>query len=76
VANSTQCVTPKRDARNALHSIPCHIAQQVQQFVDEHLSHHPTQHIPAKLKRFKGQLASVWQYELPLAYRLWYRVDE
>jgi mRNA-degrading endonuclease RelE of RelBE toxin-antitoxin system len=56
--------------------MPRHIAQQVQEFIDTHLCHHPTQRIAGKLKRLNGELAGVWQYALPSAYRLWYRVDE
>lgn len=76
MANSTYRVILKRDARNALHRIPRHIAQQAQAFIDDHLRHHPTQGIPAKLKRLNGRLADIWQYDLPSGYRLRYRVDE
>lgn len=76
MANSTYRVILNRDARSALRILPRHIAQQAQQFIDDHLCHHPTQHIPEKLKRLKGRLAGVWQYDLPSGYRLWYCVDE
>jgi addiction module RelE/StbE family toxin len=76
VANSTYRVILNRDARNALRIIPRHIAQQAQQFIDDHLFHHPTLRIPAKMKRLKGQLAGIYQYDLPSDYRLWYRVDD
>jgi hypothetical protein len=50
VANSTYHVILKRDAAKALTTIPNHIAQQAQGFIDTHLRHHPTQRIPSKLK--------------------------
>jgi mRNA-degrading endonuclease YafQ of YafQ-DinJ toxin-antitoxin module len=28
------------------------------------------------MKRLKGQLTGIWQYDLPSDYRLWYRVNE
>ena len=59
--NSTYHVTFKRETRNSLHVIPSHIAQQARQIIDTHLRHQPTQRIPGKLKRLKGQLADVWQ---------------
>jgi mRNA-degrading endonuclease RelE of RelBE toxin-antitoxin system len=75
VANSTYYVILKRDAAKALLTIPSHIVQQAQGFIDTHLRHHPTQRIPSKLKQLKGALAGIWQYDLPSGYRLWYRVD-
>jgi addiction module RelE/StbE family toxin len=65
----------KRDAAKALQTIPQHIAQQAQGFIDTHLRHHPTQRIPSKLKELKGSLSGVWQYDLPSGYRLRYRVE-
>jgi mRNA-degrading endonuclease RelE of RelBE toxin-antitoxin system len=76
VPNSTYRVILKREARNNLHTLPSHITQQARQFIDTHLGHQPTQRILGKLKRLKGQLADVWQYDLPSGYRLWYRVNE
>lgn len=66
----------KRDAEKAFQALPEHIASQAREFIDDHLRHHPTRYIPGKLKRLKGRLSQVWQYDLPSAYRLWYQVDE
>jgi mRNA-degrading endonuclease RelE of RelBE toxin-antitoxin system len=76
VASSAYQVILKREARRAIQSIPPHIAVQAQVFIDTHLRHYPTQRIPAKMKRLKGQLTGIWQYDLPSDYRLWYRVNE
>jgi mRNA-degrading endonuclease RelE of RelBE toxin-antitoxin system len=77
VANSTTYrIVLKREARRALQSIPRHIAQQAQTFIDAHLQHSPTQRIPSKMKRLKGQLSGVWPYDMPSGYRLWYRAND
>jgi len=77
VANSTTYrIILKREARNTLKSIPRHISQQAQIFINAHLQHHPTQRIPYKMKRLRGQLSGIWQYDLPSGYRLWYRVND
>jgi mRNA-degrading endonuclease RelE of RelBE toxin-antitoxin system len=72
---STYHVILKRDAAKALQTIPSHIAQQAQGFIDTHLQHHPTQRIPSKLKQLKGSLSGIGQYDLPSGYRLRYRVN-
>lgn len=69
-------VTLRKDAEKALQTMPEHIAQQAREFISTHLRHYPTRYIPGKLKRLKGRLAQVWQYDLPTGYRLWYQVNE
>lgn len=76
MASSTYQVILKREARRAIQSIPRYIADQARVFIDTHLRRYPIQRIPAKIKRLKGQLAGIWQYDLPSDYRLWYRVNE
>jgi mRNA-degrading endonuclease RelE of RelBE toxin-antitoxin system len=76
VATPAYQVRLKKDAEKAFQTLPEHIARQAREFIDDHLQHHPTRYIPGKLKRLKGRLSQVWQYDLPSAYRLWYRVDE
>jgi mRNA-degrading endonuclease RelE of RelBE toxin-antitoxin system len=75
VATPTYHVILKRDAAKALQTIPSHIAQQAQRFIDTHLRHHPIHRIPSKLKQLKGSLSGIWQYDLPSGHRVRYRVD-
>lgn len=69
-------VTLKKDAAKALDIIPQHIAEDARDFIVSHLQYHPTQYIVGKLKRLKGRLSGIWQYDLPSGYRLRYSVDE
>jgi mRNA-degrading endonuclease RelE of RelBE toxin-antitoxin system len=76
VATPVYQVRLRKDAENALQTLPEHIAHRAREFIGDHLRHQPTRYIPGKLKRLKGRLSQVWQYDLPSGYRLWYQVDE
>jgi len=64
------------EAWQGLSSLPESQQEKVFMLWRDHLAHHPTQRIPGKLKRLKGEYAAFFQFDITQAQRMIYSVDE
>ena len=72
----TYKVEVEEEAWEGLSSLPESQQEKVLTLWRDHLGHHPTQRIPGKLKRLKGEYHDFFQYDISQSQRMIYSVDE
>jgi len=68
-------VVEKKALKGLEHLRPAHREKAIE-FIDDYLSKTPLQPMTSKIKRLKGSLSGIMQYDLSRGDRIWWRVDE
>ena len=76
MSNPNYSIRLRKQARKGLEKLPPARRQQAREFINTHLRHSPKQAIPGKTKLLVGSLKGIYQYDLSLSERIWWRVND